>query len=205
VLKGAYTDSAFDAIRLAKDFIVTETSGQYAEHIAWTHRKGNSFDIYFISNQDSVQRTLDISLRIAGRIPELWDPLTGNIKKAGEWTFENDRTNLPIRLDPNGSVFIVLKESTTQKKNNAGKNWPEIKTVEKLNGVWSVSFDTAFGGPSQTITFPELSDWSQAPGSIIKYYYRYCSLYKNLLTGINQMLKTSLYQSMLAGWLISQK
>lgn len=170
LIKGAYHDHSFDAIGLAQDFTATEDDKK-AEAIAFNHRKGIDYDVYFISNQRGQERKIKISLRQKGRIPELWNPVSGAVSEAMSWKMTTGgRTELPLSLAPNESLFIVLHK-TTEKNENVGKNWIETKNaVNVLPASWQVLFDPKFGGPVQPAIFKELNDWSKNADSSIKYY-----------------------------------
>ena len=170
VIIGPYNNETFDKLGITRDFIVTDSSGRYADNIAWNHRKGAGFDSYFISNQTGKQRTITLSLRASGKVPELFDPLTGEIKTAGNWKIENGRTVLSIKLDGSGSVFVVLKQLASTTSNQKYKNWYTVKSVQTLKENWIVKFDKAFGGPEQPVVFNKLNDWSSSKNDAIKYY-----------------------------------
>lgn len=170
VIKGPFIAGSFDAINIPKDVIVKDSSGNNAKSISWTHRTGDGFDIYFISNQDSSLRTVELSLRVAGRVPELWNAVTGRITTAKTWQIQNGRTVLPVRLEPNGSVFIVLQQTTKQVESRAGSNWLESTVAQQINGEWSVLFTPGYGGPTKPVVFNHLTDWSKHEDTTIRYY-----------------------------------
>ncbi|MGN6638313.1 MAG: glycosylhydrolase-like jelly roll fold domain-containing protein, partial [Mucilaginibacter sp.] len=170
VLIGAYEKSDLKSLGIAKDIIVTDQSGNYVKDIAWNHRRGKGFDIYFIANQEPKERGFTLSLRTSGRIPELWNALTGEMRTAGNWKIEKGRTVLPLKLDANGSVFVVLQKPVVSKKVTKHQNWAVITPVQTLKEDWTVKFDTAFGGPEKAVHFTGLEDWSQNAENGIKYY-----------------------------------
>jgi hypothetical protein len=77
---------------------------------------------------------------------------------------------LPLKLDANGSVFVVLKQPATFKSVRKYKNWPSVLQVQTLKKSWKVQFDKAFGGPASAVLFDQLKDWSQDASPEIKYY-----------------------------------
>jgi len=170
VVRGPFHVSSFETLGIEPDFIVRDLSGQHAENIAWTHRTAPGADIYFISNQRNNMRTINVSLRVSGRLPEIYDPITGERCSAKRWQFKNGRTEMQLRMFPGGSVFIVLDKPTGKKSANEGRNWLEYKIVKSLDGPWQVKFDTDFGGPEDTIVFRRLTDWSTRPEKGIRYY-----------------------------------
>ena len=57
---------------LERDMIVPED-------IAWTHRCGELGELYFVANQKDETRTFTASMRINGKKPECWNPVTGEM------------------------------------------------------------------------------------------------------------------------------
>jgi len=136
--------------------------------IDWIHRTADWGDIYFVTSRWQPVEQIECSFRVSGRIPELWDPVTGSIREAGGFRQENGRTVLPLRFDPFGSVFVVFRKPTDETA-RSGKNWRDYKRVVKLVGSWTVGFEPKWGGPAQVV-FDQLQDWTQRPEEGIKYY-----------------------------------
>jgi hypothetical protein len=172
VLRGPYTRPSFASLGggLAPDILATTPSGQRARGIAWTHRTAPDFDIYFISNQVDSARTLTLSLRVAGRQPELWDAVTGDMQPAHNWVSADGRTKLPLYLDHNASVFVVFRKSTTQTTEASGVNWAKLVPAQTLGGPWQVSFDQKQRGPIKPIAFAALTEWSQHANDSVRHY-----------------------------------
>ncbi|MDR6943985.1 glycosyl hydrolase [Mucilaginibacter pocheonensis] len=168
VISGPYQKDTFDELGIPRDFIALE-NGQMAKDIAWTHRRSVAGELYFISNQQEKERTISLSLRSAGYAPELWDPLTGEIRNVNNWKVEAGRTVLPVSLAPDGSMFVILrkKATVTQVKD---KNQPVQTQVQTLAQTWKVQFNAQYGGPEKPVTFNHLDDWSKREEAGIKYY-----------------------------------
>jgi len=165
-----YTDETFyNKTGIDNDFIAFDNSDEYyAKDVAYAHRQGYGVDIYFISNQRDTPRDMTISLRAAGRVPELWNPVNGEITTDVDWSMIFDRTILKLYLDAAESVFIVLQTPTDKTVNRI----PEMKTetVAVINTPWTVNFDENMRGPKQAVTFDKLTDWSENDNDQIKYY-----------------------------------
>jgi hypothetical protein len=170
VVQAPFQAKSFEALGVARDFTAAEANGQRAGGIAWTHRAAPEADIYFISNQMGAPREIEVSLRVAGRAPELWDPITGEVRSASQWRLVEGRTILPLRLDANGSIFVVLREATTATQRNDGANWLETRTALKIEGPWQVVFDPKKGGPEAPVSFAQLDDWTQREEPGVQYY-----------------------------------
>lgn len=169
-IKAPYQPATFDELGIQRDMIATDSTGRYAQQIAWTHRAGAGFDIYFIANQQDQERTLNLSLRVANKLPELWDAVTGETRQAAAWTNASGCTNLGIRLAANASLFVVLRKAAAPGHRQTGKNWDDVKTINTLNNSWQVKFNPEFGGPAQPVAFQQLTDWSKNDNKSIRYY-----------------------------------
>ncbi|MBN2480789.1 MAG: twin-arginine translocation signal domain-containing protein [Bacteroidales bacterium] len=80
--------------------------------LRWNHRTTNGYDFYFISNQEQMVLSAEVSFNITGRIPELWHADTGMTEDAPVWREENGRIIIPMEFDPAGSVFIMFRRSS---------------------------------------------------------------------------------------------
>jgi len=138
-----------------------------AADLLWIHRRIGDAEIYFISNQKAVERVVNCAFRVEGRQPEFWDPMTGETRDAGVFSAEGDRTRVPLKLDPRGSMFVVFQKRSL--KPTGKPNWPEFKPVQDIDGAWTVRFDTRWGGPGE-LKFQSLDDWSKRGEPGIRYY-----------------------------------
>jgi hypothetical protein len=127
---------------------------------------------------------------VSGKIPEIFDPVNGDIHQAKSWRIKDGRTELPVFLDKNASLFVVLQQPTKLKERNSGKHWIETKTIQKIEGEWQVKFDPAYGGPQNPVLFNELSDWSINADTSIRYYSGTATYTKNINYHSTQKNKT---------------
>jgi hypothetical protein len=167
---GPITAKSFAPYGIEPDFLALSSTGKQLSHIAWNHRRSADADWYFISNQSQTDQAVILSLREKGKLPEIWDPLTGEIRSAKTWTIIKDRTVLPVRLAASGSLFVVFREPTTVTGQDDGSNWRELQQIQTLSTPWSVTFDSSQGGPKELIEFAALADWSQHADDKIRHY-----------------------------------
>ena len=170
VISGTYRDSSFKQFNLQPDVIATVGGNRKAEGIAWTHRRAPGIDIYFISNQDSIHKDLEISLRDHHKFPVTFDPVDGEINAIKNPAEVDGRIRFSVSLPPNGSVFVVFHDNkgiVTPLKSRMPE--PPIFN-HQISTPWMVTFDPKAGGPSLPVTFPALSDWSSNTDSSIRYY-----------------------------------
>jgi len=79
--------------------------------LAWQHRRLDDGDLYFVSNrQRRVEEGLASFRGMAGRHIEVWRPETGERSRAAIFSTRADRADLPLRLEPGESVFILFRD-----------------------------------------------------------------------------------------------
>ncbi|GAA4281304.1 glycosyl hydrolase [Gaetbulibacter aestuarii] len=137
--------------------------------VLWTHRTMPGMEIYFITNQTDQKIFFTPSFRVSGLKPQLWDAVTGEIRALNEFTEKNDRTTVPLTMEPYQSWFIVFTNSKT-KTTSYKKNFPKTTVVKTLNESWLVNFKNKSLGPKKSVEFPELTDWIKNENDSIKYY-----------------------------------
>ncbi len=65
-------------------------------------------EIYFLASQSEEANELEILFRSVGKRPFFWHPDTGAIAPVPVYRVEGERTRLPVRFGPGGSVFVVF-------------------------------------------------------------------------------------------------
>ncbi|NDW12249.1 DNA-binding protein [Bacteroides sp. 214] len=151
-----YKDETFAEWQLERDVILPA-------NIAWTHRRGNEGDVYFIANQADSPVTFDASFRVVGNV-ELWNPMTGEILQPIHAEIKGNCTVVSIKLDANESVFVVFPKETKAQIVNAQTKSPVVLPIKI--GVWNVHFPAI----EQTFRKNELFDWSKEENEKVKYY-----------------------------------
>jgi hypothetical protein len=103
---------------------------------------------------------------------EIWDPVTGNIYPVKVEKDEDYNYYMSdIRLEAYQSQVVVFynKPKLFRKSIIHTLNQSYDTVVARINGPWTVTFDTVWGGP-QKVMFDTLSDWSVNPEEGIRYY-----------------------------------
>lgn len=157
----AAVSSALSKMGIAPDF---ESDGP----IRYTHRRDGSMDLYFVASHSDLVVEADCTFRVTGKAPELWDPLTGDVRGLPMFHEDGGRTSVPLCFEPGQSFFVVFRQPVG-KAGTGARNFPEITGAEELSGPWRVSFDPRWGGPTN-VSFPVLEDWSKRTEEGIKYY-----------------------------------
>ncbi len=137
--------------------------------IVFKHRAAADHELFLLANTTPGTAEFTASLRVSGRLPELWNPVTGEITPAAAFRQENGRTLVPLRLAPSESTFLVFgKPIAADAAGSADTNTPDMAVVAALDGPWTVRFDGQ-GAPAEAV-FDKLVDWTQHADDNIKHY-----------------------------------
>ena len=124
------------------------------EQTEYSHHIIDGDDYYFVANQSYEERELNCKFRVAGKLPEIWNPETGEIAPAENWKKTNDgRTEVALNMSEAESVFVVFRKNTSKKGNSTPK--PVYKEIAQLDHDWKVSFDKHYV-PKGQITLDKL-------------------------------------------------
>lgn len=156
-------EEVFETLSLFPDCSVSNETP-----VLFIHRQTQEGDFYFLSNQSERSITFDATFRISSKMPELWNPLTKDIRFLPEYTEKNGLTTVPLKLEPFESSFIVFREKTKRKMLNS--NYPRSNVLVDVNTPWTVSFDEKARGPEESVVFNNLMDWINVEDMSIKYY-----------------------------------
>lgn len=127
-------------------------------------------DVYFVSNQTEQVKSIDAAFRVSGKRPELWDPVTGEIKTANAFKQIDGRTIVPLKLDPYASRILFFKKTISESEQGIeSANHTVLKKLLEIQTPWQVAFDPAWGGP-ESIVFGTLTEWTLHKNKGIKYY-----------------------------------
>ena len=156
-MRGSEPDAVFDA----------------KAKIAYAHRTMPDAEIYFVSNQSGSEiPSTDVSFRVAGRIPELWDAATGEKRTAENWREEGGRTTVALSLAKHESAFVVLPKKAGQSARSRSSDASRPSREISISGPWTVSFesDGLHRGPKEPVRFDKLIDLSTSDDPAIKFY-----------------------------------
>ncbi|MEO8237348.1 MAG: glycosyl hydrolase [Flavobacterium sp.] len=181
VIKLPYLGNDFKEIGIEQDVYFPKLNRTESETIAWTHRKSETEDIYFISNQNLAKRTFEASFRITGKMPEWYNPVTDKTSVLQNWKQENGRTIVALSLVENESGFVIFKDKTEMIAVTGNQKDSKFETVQTLDKKWELQFDPEFHGPKEVVKTDVLFDWSTSSNEKIKYYSGTVSYKKELI------------------------
>jgi hypothetical protein len=149
VIDKPYKDSVFE--KVAPDVVLPDG-------IAYAHRTGDGFDIYFLSNQTDRALTFSPAFRQHNGEAVVYHPLTDE-------SYAFDGT---VSLPPYGSVFITYGLSEySHAGNKTFPHWEQnIPTLGIKNGPWDIFFKES----GISLSNQQLFDWSQHADERIRYF-----------------------------------
>ena len=161
----------------------------HGEGLHYIHRRIENIDIYFVANPDSINVEMECAFRVTGKIPELWNPETGEIRELHEYSIKDAGCSIPLKFGPSESWFVVFRKTKHAEK-VATSNFPDYEKISSIEGEWEVSFDPKWGGPEEKVTFERLKDWAESDNPKIRYYSG-TAVYRKSFTMTEADLKAS--------------
>jgi hypothetical protein len=155
---------------LPADFSVPDNS-----KIDYIHRRAGETDIYFIANPGHEPIRATAAFRVAGRAPECWDAVTGDIRVlAGSRATADGRIEVPLALEAFGSAFVVFRNNRAPDAPPHPTSVSAAEPVLNLTGPWQLSFDPAWfypdNGTRGKVVFEQLEDWTKHPEPAIRHF-----------------------------------
>ena len=135
----------------------------------WTHRRyADGTDGFFAARNNSEAETFYLALPVTGRVPEIWDPETGAVALASDWTEDNGKTHLKLAFKPSGATFVMFRPVPTagvrpiREEREVG-----VKTLEV---PWEVSFKASYPDAPSPIVMTNLASLSTHDDPEVRYF-----------------------------------
>ncbi|MEB2777914.1 glycosyl hydrolase [Algoriphagus sp. D3-2-R+10] len=144
-------------IAVKPDVLITETDHK----ILFKHRRSVDREIYWLNNRSIDPTTATANFRVSGKVPRLWDPITGNMEEVS-YEIKDGRTVVPLNFESWDAYFIVFEGEAAQ---NSYEVKAKTEAMEAdLNGDWNVDI------AGKTIALPTLSSWHESADAEVKYF-----------------------------------
>jgi hypothetical protein len=177
VYSGMSANQVLAALDTAPDFEYTKPEPDAA--LMFVHRRLADGDLYFVDNRRDRAESVNVTFRVDGKSPELWNAATGKSQPVS-YRIANGRTTVPLHLDPWGTVFVVFRKPAASPSLQLAKPVEsELAGAEsELNRNWSVTFPPDMGGPvslaatnaPRNVPFDRLASWSENSIAGVRYF-----------------------------------
>ena len=136
-----------------------------AHSIHWIHRRDGETDIYFVANTKDSTLMPHVTITGTGRLPEVWDPETGNMSEAEIWKMADGKTQVTLNLTTRRAVFLVFRNPTTETGSGKESFSEDITDIIPVTRKWTVRFDEG-----KVVEWPSLTLWNESADNDIKYF-----------------------------------
>ena len=130
-------------------------------------RMADGTDIYFVTTSGTGRGS--VTFRVKDKICELWDPVTGNRRRASEAKPTPDgRTKVPFAFPADGSVFVVFRPKRLAEQDKPVPDVPPVlrhvplKGGTAIKGPWTVKLGEG--------AFDRLGDWTKSEDPAVRYF-----------------------------------
>ena len=107
VICGKAFEEIFSEAGLAPDFAYHSSDPRAC--VNFTHRRNGNAEIYYLANWKRNICETTSSFRVSNLLPEIWNPETGQLEKCMVYKQVGTQTEIPVRFDPSGSLFVVFR------------------------------------------------------------------------------------------------
>lgn len=80
---------------------------KFCSDIKYQHRKMKDAELYFIFNEGKEKQSFEVTLSGKGN-PQVWDAMTGEIKKLQKFVKGEGKITLPLDFEPYETIFIII-------------------------------------------------------------------------------------------------
>ncbi|MGQ1783641.1 glycosyl hydrolase [Saccharicrinis sp. GN24d3] len=182
VYDGFVWDEMMKAEQIISDFTVKGRMD-----ISFAHRSmEDKQDLYFFFNPDSAAQRFECTFRVDGKLPELWNPMTGEVVKSAQFAQTNGQTKVWVDLESQESVFVVFRTSAKGVPSASSKPLDAtcftltndlkiqkeslVNTVPvELKNAWVVTFPEV-KSEQKSYDFLQLIDWTTHSADVVKYF-----------------------------------
>ena len=117
VYAGQSLARSLDALNVKPDFDYSKPTAD--TRLEFVHRRLAAGDLYFVDNRSTQGAQVKATFRVAGKVPELWHPDSGRIGAGDVHQIADGRTTVPLNLEAWGTVFVVFRKPTAEKRARA--------------------------------------------------------------------------------------
>jgi hypothetical protein len=127
--------------KTALDYIHRTMMGQEIYFVSnrFGQMKYNDFEYRYLTGLPDRYEQVECSFRVSGKIPEFWNPITGQVEEIVVYREENGQTIIPLLFEPEGSKWIVFsdgekKAHITGIKKDSQSLFPGFSLENKASG-----------------------------------------------------------------------
>ncbi|MEZ5072949.1 MAG: glycosyl hydrolase [Bacteroidales bacterium] len=165
---------ALQAVGLEPDF--SYDSMLEPHPMRFVHRVLGNDHLYWVQTTDKQGGTKKVSFRMSGKVPQVWDPVSGDVRPVS-YVMENGRTTVSLDMDPEDALFVMFGKKTKQTSLELPESSEHV--LAPVPGPWKVTFQPRRGAP-ESAEFSSLVSWDSQEDPGIRYFSGTASYEKTL-------------------------
>ncbi|GAA4454469.1 hypothetical protein GCM10023189_20980 [Nibrella saemangeumensis] len=150
------------SVNVPEDVIIRNNKAE----VLYVHRQTGNEDIYWLNSRSENPNDAEVSFRMMGKVPELWNPQTGAVEKVS-YQIKDGRTTVPLHFESWDAYFIVFRDQATT--TSYTKPAVAVTPVVTISSPWTVNFGQK-DDAARSVTFNKLTSWSDHTDADIKYF-----------------------------------
>jgi hypothetical protein len=131
-----------------------------SDGLTFLHRRDGDVDIYFVTNLQPKASRLPVTFRVQGKYPEIWDPMTGNVRLCKDYRTVEHGVQIPIDLGPwQSTIYVFLPGAKKPRPAKVRTNAASMPAELVVSGPWKLVLE-GYGFPRFEETLTKLASWT---------------------------------------------
>ncbi len=142
-------------------------------NLMYIHKITGHTDLFFVVNQKDSLLSRECLFRVTGKIPEIWNPLTGEVEKVAVYSEENRQIRIPVTFQPRESLFFIFREgkpekNATRQRRTSGIKSPDATEIKNFKG--KIIFHPINSDKLDSIPISEFKSFTEFTNPDMKYF-----------------------------------
>ena len=133
-------------------------------------RQDGDVRLFFVACGHTNAVSLAATFDADGRVPEVWNPETGETGEASSWrALPDGRVRVDLEMGPSDALFVVFRRAAQGRRGAARPPRP-FAACRAVDGPWRVSFEPGGGAPEGARDWARLMPWNGSDDPGIRFY-----------------------------------
>jgi len=135
--------------------------GVQSDGLTYIHKEIGDVDVYFVCNLQQQRIASDVTFRVAGKVPQRWDAITGAVAPVSGYRQVADRTVVALDMEPWESAFFVFVPGVrAQESVKPMARQEALPEPLAIGGAWRMKLE-GYGFETFDTTCETLVSWTE--------------------------------------------